>query len=448
MSNILSEFPKYTFEDWKNQLIKDLKGESDDVLTFHDSIEEFSYPCYQHQDMLSSNGKSLSEISDFRVTSKTTNDWFNYGTVIVGDNSKDANKHALNLLNLGADALRFILPSNEVKLSELFYDIQLAFIQSSIVIQSIEQFRALNEFLSDEQKECVSIEIDLINYPNIKNNIAELSQAKTGLVQFVVNGYEIQQRGATTWQETGFCLASANDYLVTLTENGFTLDEACRSIQFNIGAGANYFYEIAKLKVIAETWQFIVHSYDKNQTSHSTINGIIGFSNKSIKDPYTNLLRHTTEAMSLLSGGANGIIVQPYNLYSTNGVTDLAERMALNIPTILKEESYLHAVLDPLAGSYSINLLCDLIAEKSWSYFKELESLNGISNHEAQSKLKKDIEQKAVERIARIQSKNDVIIGVNIFKNAKDDNNNWMEFPRYLGISQLLLENHFEAAAL
>src|SRR5690606_20083690 len=123
---------------------------------------------------------------------------------------------------------------------------------------------------------------------------------------------EIQQRGATTWQETGFCLATGHEYIHLLTEHGFTLDEACRSITFNLGAGANYFYEIAKLKVLSETWQFIVHSYDSKQTSHSIINGIIGFTNKSIKDPYTNLLRQTTEAMSLLVGGANGIVVQPY----------------------------------------------------------------------------------------------------------------------------------------
>ena len=444
MSNILSEFPKYTFEDWKNQLIKDLKGESEDVLTINDSIEEFSYPCYQHQDMPASNGKSLSTISDFRITSKDNNEWFNYGIVVINSDVKAANKHALNLLTLGADSLRIVFPSSQVVLNDLLLDIQLEYIQTSFVIQSIEQFRDLNEYLSNNQKQCASIEIDLINYPAIKNHIQELSQTPTGFVQFLVNGYEIQQRGATTWQETGFCLATGHEYIHLLTENGFTLDAACHSIAFNVGAGANYFYEIAKLKVLSETWQFVVQSYDNKQSSHSTINGIVGFTNKSIKDPYTNLLRQTTEAMSLLIGGAHGIVVQPYNLYSTKGVTALAERMALNIPTILKEESYLHAVLDPLAGSYSINLLCDIIAGKSWEYFKAIERLNGITSSEAQAKLKKDIEQKAAERIARIQSKKDVIIGVNIFKNTKDDDNNWSEFPTYMGISQLLLENHFE----
>ena len=448
MSNILSEFPKYTFDDWKNQLIKDLKGESEDVLTIQDSIEEFSYPCYQHQDSSLENGKTLSTINDFRVTSKTTNDWFNFGTVVVGKSAQAANKSALNLLNLGADALRFILPTNEINFSDLVADIQLEFIQSSFVIQTYEQYTALVDILSEEQKKCTSIEIDLVHYPNLKNHLSEFSRANIGLVKCLVNGYELQQRGATTWQETGFCLATAHEYLIALTENGFSLDAACRSIQFNVGVGPNYFYEIAKLKVLQDSWQFIVHSYDKGQSSKATINGIVGFSNKSIKDPYTNLLRQTTEAMSLISGGVNGIVVQPYNLYSTNGVTDLAERMALNIPTILKEESYFHSVLDPLAGSYSINLLCEMIALKSWDYFKAIEQLKGISSEEAKAKLKKDIEQKASERIARIQSKKDVIIGVNIFKNSKDDENSWAEFPSYLGIDQLLLENHFEEATL
>src|SRR5690606_6383238 len=138
-------------------------------------------------------------------------------------------------------------------LDDLLLDIQLDYIQTSFVIQSIEQFRDLNAFLSDNQKKCASIEIDLINYPTLKSHLQELSQTPTGLVQFVVNGYEIQQRGATTWQETGFCLATGHEYIHLSTEHGFTLDEACRSITFNLGAGANYFYEIAKLKVLSET---------------------------------------------------------------------------------------------------------------------------------------------------------------------------------------------------
>lgn len=450
MSNILSEFPKYTFNDWKNQLMKDLKGEPEDSLVYKDSIEEFEYPCYQHQDTVASNNKTLEEISDFRISSKTTNDWFNFGTVIVGNDIKKANKHALTLLDLGADALRFIFPTNTIVISDLVNEIQLEFIKTSFVIQTFEQFKALNEYLSDEAKLHASIEIDLIRFPELKNHLQELTQAnsKNSFVQFVVNGYEIQQRGATTWQEVGFCLATAHEYINLLVSDDFSLDNACKAIVFNVGAGSNYFYEIAKLKVLAETWQYILHSYDKNQFNHSKTIGIVGFTNKSIKDPYTNLLRQTTEAMSLISGGVNGLVVQSYNLYSTNGITDLAERMALNIPTILKEESYFNAVIDPLAGSYSINLLCDLISSKSWAYFKELEKLNGISAIEAQNKLKQDIELKANERIARINSKKDVIIGVNIFKNGKDDENDWIEFPSYLGLKQLILENQFEEATV
>ncbi len=450
MSNILSEFPKYTFNDWENQLIKDLKGEPEELLVYRDSIEEFDYPCYQHQDTKTSKNETLGEMSDFRVTSKLTNDWFNYGTVIVQDDAKAANKRSLNLLNLGADALRFILPSTSIDFSELTNEIQLAYIKSTFVIQTIEQFKSINAFLSDDLKQYVQLEVDLLNYPDFKNYLNELTQAnsKSNFVQFVVNGYEIQQRGATSWQEVGFCLATAHEYINLLVNDGFSLNEACQSIVFNVGVGSNYFYEIAKLKVLTETWQTILSNYDKDQLNTSKIVGLVGFMNKSIKDPITNLLRQTTETMSLISGGAHGIIVQPYNLHSTNGLTDLAERMALNIPTILKEESYLHAVIDPLAGSYTVNLLCDLISSKSWTYFKELENLKGISSSEAQEKLRKDISQKGKERIERIVSKKDVIIGVNIFKNLKDDENEWAQFPSYLDLPQLILENKFEEATV
>lgn len=450
MSNILNEFPKYTFGDWKNQLVKDLRGESEDTLTHHDSIEEFEYTCYQHSETFSSNNETLSEISDFRVTSKVSNDWLNYGTVIVNQDEKVANKQALNLLSLGADSLRFILPNKSIDVADLINEIQLEFIETTFVIQTFEQYTAFNQLLSEKSRKHVSLEIDLIVNDKLKSHLSELKSIQAGknLATFAVNGYVLQQRGATTWQEVGFSLASAHEYINLLVEAGFSLNEASNAITFNVGAGSNYFYEIAKLKVLSETWQQVLHSYDKNQTNYSKVIGIIGFLNKSIKDPYTNLLRQTTETMSLINGGAHGVVVQPYNLYSKNGLTDLAERMALNIPTILKEESYLHAVIDPLAGSYTINLLCDLIATKSWNYFKELEQLNGISHPEAQEKLKKDIITKAKERSSRINAKSDVIIGVNIFKNLKEDNNEWLDFPAYLDLPQLILENQFLEATV
>lgn len=444
MNKLLTDFPIPSLEDWKAQFKIDLKGESEELLHINDPIEEIDYSCYQH-------AENVANIPDYSIITKNSNDWKNIGTVTVSD-EKSANKTALHLLNSGADALRFILTSTEIDVATLMNEIQVNFIHCSFTINSLEQFKAINSYFSSEQKQCISLEIDGVTFSNFKTHFSSLIEGLINQPQarFNVNGYEIQQRGATTWQEIAFCLSTANEYLVELLENGFSTENAVKCIHFNIGVGANYFYEIAKVKVLKQFWMKIVKTYNPNHSIdiQSEITGIIGFTNKSLADPYTNLLRQTTEAMSLISGGVNGICVQPYNLLSTNGESELAQRMALNIPSILKEESYFNSVLDPQSGSYSVKSLSDLIARKSWSYFQLLDELGGTFEVNAQQKLALDVQKKASARIERLNTKKAKIIGISIFKNPSEEQNSWLEMTNYLSIPQLILEAHYKEATV
>jgi methylmalonyl-CoA mutase len=164
----------------------------------------------------------------------------------------------------------------------------------------------------------------------------------------------------------------------------------------------------------------------------------IGFLNKSLKDPYTNLLRQTTEVMSAAMGGASQVLCFPYDTASSKGSSEFSQRMATNISLILKEESYLNQVLDAVGGSYAIEQLTEMLADKAWTLFQEIEKQGGLKS----SDLMRKIEQTAQKRVELYKSKQKTLIGINKFPNPDTFDLQWkINNSTYFGLKQLILEN-------
>lgn len=433
MKKLFENFDYPTKDQWVEKLKSDLKGKPESLLAFKDTIEEIEIPCYAHGNDLQDYSLVENEFSLRRGQIKPSNEWNNSALIIIED-EKHANTEALKALNLGADSLVFKAEKPGIVWSIVFDHIQFEYIHTQFHVSTIEEGKKVLSLI--EKNNNVRIGIDLFRFPEV--NLSDLEDN----FFLSVNGYNVQQAGATSWQEIAFCLGVAHDYILQLSEAGIAPQSISKRIQFNLGIGANYFVEIAKFRTLRMLWSSLLDQYNIDQ--YCSIHAIAGFVNKSLKDPNTNLLRLTTEALSALTAGVDAIILQPYDSLSHSGTSELARRMVINIPTILKEESYIDKVIDPNGGSYTIETLTQIIGEKAWGEFKKLDAdggltMNGLDNFIA------EVEDKKRLRIKVYNKKEKTLIGVNKFLNEDASQNQWKEGSNYLGFKQLILENEIKA---
>ena len=162
-----------------------------------------------------------------------------------------------------------------------------------------------------------------------------------------------------------------------------------------------------------------------------------GFCNKSLADPYTNLLRLSTEGLSAIMGGAAFVCLQPYDALSTAGASAFARRMTLNIGNLLSEEAQLSILNDPLSGAYAIEQLTLALSKKSWSLLCELDA----EPSNAEQTLISEITHTRAIRTEDFKSGKDILIGINAFPNEfESPKAEWSALPTALGFPYLIFE--------
>ncbi|MGV3631100.1 MAG: methylmalonyl-CoA mutase family protein [Bacteroidota bacterium] len=437
---LFEQFPKSGKQDWIDILTKELKGaDFDQALIKTDPIEELSYPSFFHSEDATPAAGVPGKFPYKRGFFSKLNDWSIVGEIAVED-EKEANAKALDLLMKGNTALIFDLEkTRNPKLDILFKDIGFQYITAFFKTGNKEVIAAINAWFEMHPSQ----EILLVNNPLAQSSKLErsdlFSNPKAIFRNFEVDAYSIQQSGANCVQEIAFALGLGHEYLAQQLQHGRNSDDALVHIHFTFGIGSSYLLEIAKLRAFRMLWAKIARSYVPEHRCNETasLTSKTGFLNKSMQDPYTNLLRQTTEVMSAVLGGANHIINQAYDKLSSAGPSENAERMAANISLILKEESYFEQVLDACGGSYAIESLTETLADKAWELFRKMEARGGIFS----SDLFQQIQQTAQKRIALYQTKQRTLIGVNKFPNPESSGLTWKESQDlYFGLPARILE--------
>lgn len=237
-----------------------------------------------------------------------------------------------------------------------------------------------------------------------------------------ISGYHMQEAGATADIELAYTLADGLQYIRTGLEAGMDIDSFAPRLSFFWAVGMNHFMEIAKMRAARMLWAKIVKQFNpKNEKSLSlrTHSQTSGWS-LTEQDPFNNVTRTTIEAAAAAFGGTQSL--------HTNALdeaialpTDFSARIARNTQLFLQKETNITKTVDPWAGSYYVEKLTHDIAQKAWTLIEEVEELGGMTKAIEAGIPKLRIEEAAARKQARIDSGQDIIVGVNKYRLEKED---------------------------
>ncbi|HPD66039.1 MAG TPA: methylmalonyl-CoA mutase [Bacteroidia bacterium] len=236
-----------------------------------------------------------------------------------------------------------------------------------------------------------------------------------------ISGYHIQEAGATAVQELAYTLADGLEYLRTGIHAGLDIDAFAPRISFFWGIGMNHFMEIAKMRAARMLWAKIVRQFNPKNPKSMALRTHCQTSGWSLteQDPFNNIARTCIEAMGAALGHTQSL--------HTNALdeaialpTDFSARIARNTQIYIQEETNICKAVDPWAGSYFVEFLTHEIAHKAWKLIEEVEQLGGMAKAIETGLPKLRIEESAARKQAKIDSGEEIIVGVNKYKLEKE----------------------------
>ena len=243
-----------------------------------------------------------------------------------------------------------------------------------------------------------------------------------------ISGYHMHEAGATAVQELAYTLADGMEYVRAAIASGLDIDDFAHQLSFFWGIGMNLFMEVAKLRAARTLWHRIMTQLgaqkeeSKRLRAHSQTSGV----SLTEQDAYNNIVRTTIEALAAVLGGTQSLHTNSFD-EAIALPTDFSARIARNTQLILAEESGVTAVADPLGGSWYVEKLTRELEEKAWALIEEVEAHGGMTKAVAEGLPKHRIEEAAAARAAKVDTGETVIVGVNRYRLAEEEEHDILE---------------------
>lgn len=418
--SLFSEFPPVTTEQWMERVTADLKGADFDKKLVWKNLSGIKIqPCYNAE----------SKIEQLKNTGENSQSLFNYRSVAVA-NAESGNKLALKAVEEGMNGIIFQLKEN-VSAATLLHGVDL-----NEIAVSFELAGDAVAFTTDLVK--VAKGKDLKGYIDtgiISNYVttgsfdgsqvevaAELVKLTADYPNFkaiTISGTEYLDSGANQVQEIAYTLNSLVFLIDKLTEKGVDAEEIFNNLNFKLAIGLEYFVEIGKFRAFNSLLTEVTAKYGVAEVN-KTVTAKTSIWSKSITDANTNMLRATTEAMSAILGNVDGVLIDPYDK-EFKEPSEFSSRIAGNITTILKEESYFGKVTNPVDGSYYVEEVTSKIAEKALELFKAIETAGGFYTAFENETIQQQIAEIRLQKLKLISQRRLPMVGVNKYPNLMEN---------------------------
>ena len=443
---LFAEFPAVSTQEWMDAIIKDLKGADFNKKLVWKTSEGFNVnPFYRAQDIenIAYTDAEPGQFPYVRGNKTQGNDWEIRQDFRISDIAA-CNRLAAQAAAKGAEAVGVCVKNvnSLAQMEQLLAGIDLTHTAVHFLCSSnySETLKIFTEYLQKNRIKAEqvkgSIDFDPLAYAllhgnyyqSLEQNIEEAAaifknyaEALPNFRLLSIHASLLHNAGAYGVQELGLALNWAVEYFSRLTDKGLGIDLITRRTTLVLGIGSNYFMETAKLRAARLLWAYMVQEFKPEQETGKVafIHAEVSTWNKSVYDPYVNLLRSATEAMSAAIGGADSIYVNDFS-EAFRPSDEFSARIARNQQIILKEESFFNRIVDPAAGSYYIENLTANIAAQAWKLFLEVEEKGGFAACYENGFIQDTVAACAAKRNEDLAKRKIVLTGVNQFPNLTE----------------------------
>lgn len=402
---LFNDFEAVSSKQWKQQIQYELKGADYNETLVWESPEGIKVKPFYHKDETVIPLKIATAVSNFKIIQN----------IFVFDVDKTISR-AQETLKRGAEALRFVIEDQNINIEKLLKAIpentsvylRLGFLNPEFIDKAIAGYPSLK------------IELDPIGqlakegnwFANLDTDMAQLNQlnAKHTVAFLNINSTLYQNAGANMVQQLAYTLAHVNEYFNRI-------ENISQPISIEVAVGTNYFFEIAKLRALRLLFATLAQEYNTPLDCHIT--AIPTKRNKTLYDYNVNMLRTTTECMSAILGGANGVSNLAYDaIYHKDN--EFGDRIARNQLLVLKKESYFDKVDNPADGAYYIEEITQQLAEKALFLFKDIEANGGLITQLIEGTIQRKIKESAEKEQLLFNQGKEVLLGTNKYPNKND----------------------------
>jgi methylmalonyl-CoA mutase len=288
--------------------------------------------------------------------------------------------------------------------------------------------------LDDEQRARLSIDLgaDPLTAPLGKRSAADIDDVVAvagkaceyagGVRAITVDGPAFHNLGASASWELAGAVAAGVAYLRLLGEAGLSMSDSLRQISFRLAADDDQFMTIAKFRVLRLLWARVAEVVGEPEAGTARVHAVTSMPMMAQRDPWVNMLRTTVAAFGAGVGGADTVLVQPFDAAIPGGLpgtaASFARRIARNTQLLLLEESHLGRVLDPAGGSWFVEDLTKRLAETAWQYFQQIEARGGFVD--ARDFVAAQIGEVRDKRADDISHRRTALTGVNEYPNLDE----------------------------